>query len=187
MRRNLDISLRPNPNGDQPQVDSTAYIDPTAQVIGNVHIGPDVFIGPNAVVRADETDDKGQVQPIEIGAECNIQDGVIVHALGGTQVTVGQRTSLAHGCIIHGPCTIGQGCFVGFRAVVYKASLGDGAFISTGAVVQGVDLVANALVPVAVAVLSREDVVRLVSTTSSADREFMEKVVAANLALTKGY
>ena len=44
MRRNLDILLRPNPNGDWPQVEPTAYIDPTAQVIGNVHIGPDVFI-----------------------------------------------------------------------------------------------------------------------------------------------
>ena len=181
------ISFRSNLNGDWPQVDPTAYIDPTAQIIGNVHIGARVYIGPNAVIRADESDDKGQVQPIEIGAECNIQDGVIVHALGGTQVTVGQRTSLAHGCIIHGPCAIGQSCFIGFRSVVYKALLEDGAFISTGAVVQGVDLVANSFVPATVTVLSREDVVRQVSTTSSTDRKFMEKVANANLVLTKGY
>ncbi|MHC4192834.1 MAG: gamma carbonic anhydrase family protein, partial [Planctomycetota bacterium] len=91
MRRNSDILLHPNPNGDWPQVDPTAYIDPTARIVGKVHIGPEVFIGPNAVVRADETDDKGQVQPIEIQAQCNVQDGVIIHALGGTQVTVGRR------------------------------------------------------------------------------------------------
>jgi len=187
MTKGLGNSIRPNPNGDWPQVDPTAYIDPTAQIIGNVHIGPEVFVGPNAVIRADETDGKGQVQLIEIGAGCNIQDGVIIHALGGTQVTVGQRTSLAHGCIIHGPCTIGQGCFIGFRSVVYKATLGNGVFINAGAVLQGVDLVANVFVPPATAVLSQQDVTRLVNTTSPADREFMEKIINANLALAKGY
>ena len=187
MTKKRATSLRHNPNGDWPQVEPTAYIDPTAQIIGKVHIGPEVFIGPNAVVRADETDDKGQVQPIEIGPQCDVQDGVIIHALGGTQVTVGQRTSLAHGCIIHGPCTIGQGCFIGFRAVIYNATLEDGAFIDAGAVVQGVDLVANSFVPATVAVLSREDVVRLVSTTSPANCEFMGKIVNANLAIAKGY
>jgi carbonic anhydrase/acetyltransferase-like protein (isoleucine patch superfamily) len=187
MRRNSDILLQPNPNGDWPQVDPTAYIDPTARIVGKVHIGPEVFIGPNAVVRADETDDKGQVQPIEIQAQCNVQDGVIIHALGGTQVTVGRRTSLAHGCIIHGPCTLGQDCFIGFRAVLYKASLENGVFISTSAVVQGVNLVANAFVPPAVAVLASQDVAKLVGTTGSVEHKFMKKIVNANLALTKGY
>lgn len=187
MSEGLENSLRSNPNGDWPEVDPTAYIDPTAQVIGNVHIGARVYIGPNTVIRADETDDKGQVRPIEIGVECNIQEGVIVHALGGTQVTVGQRTSLAHSCIIHGPCTLGQECFVGFRAVIFNAALEDGAFISTGAVVQGVDLAKNSFVPAIAAVLSREDVVRLVSTTNPADCKFVEKVVNANLNLAKGY
>jgi carbonic anhydrase/acetyltransferase-like protein (isoleucine patch superfamily) len=187
MAESLKTSIRPNPNGDQPAVDPTAYIDPTAQVIGNVHIGAQIYVGPNAVIRADESDEKGQVHSIKIEAECNIQDGVIIHALGGTHVTIGRQTSLAHGCIIHGPCTIGQGCFVGFRAVVYNATLEDGTFINAGAVVQGVDLVANALVPVGVAVTSSEDVAKLTSTTSLANREFMKKVVNANLALTKGY
>jgi carbonic anhydrase/acetyltransferase-like protein (isoleucine patch superfamily) len=180
-------SIRPNPHGDWPQVDSTAYVDLTAQIIGNVRIGPHVYIGPNAVIRADETDDKGEVLPIEIGAECNVQDGVIIHALGGTQVTVGPRTSLSHGCIIHGPCTIGQGCFVGFKAAIFNAKLADGVFVSTGAVVQGVDLVANALIPPIVAVSSGEDIAKLVSTTGPADCGFMKKIVNTNLVLTKGY
>jgi len=187
MTKKPATSLRPNPNDDWPQVDPTAYIDPTARIIGNVRVGPEVFIGPNAIVRADETDAKGQVQPIEIEAQCNVQDGVIIHALSGAHVTIGRRTSLAHGCIIHGPCTLGGECFVGFRAVVHNAVLEDGAFISTGAVVQGVDLVENAFVPAAVAVLSREDAAKLVSTTSPADRAFMEKIANTNLALTKGY
>jgi len=187
MAKKAASSFRSNPNGDWPQVDPTAYIDPTAQVIGNVHIGARVYVGPNAVIRADEADDKGEVGPVEIGDQCNVQDGVIVHALGATGVTIGQRTSLSHGCIIHGPCTLGGGCFVGFGAVVYNAVLEDGVFVSAGAVVQGVDLAANAYVPAVVAVLSGEDVAREVSTTSPADREFMEKVINANLTLAQGY
>jgi carbonic anhydrase/acetyltransferase-like protein (isoleucine patch superfamily) len=187
MTKKPAILLRPNPNGDWPQVDPTAYIDPTAQVIGNVHIGARVYVGPYAVVRADESDDKGQVQPIDIRAQCNIQDSVIIHAHGGSQVTIDHRTSLAHGCIIHGPCTIGQSCFIGFRAVVYKAALGDGVFINAGAVIQGVDLAANVLVPAGVSILCAEDVKRQVTKTSPTDSKFMEKIIATNLALTKGY
>jgi len=187
MRSNSNIFLRPNPNGDWPQVDPTAYIDPTAQIIGNVHIGPQVFVGPGALIRADEADPSSGVSPIEIGPECNVQDGVIIHALGGTKVTVGQRTSLAHGCIIHGPCTIGEGCFIGFRAVIYNAVLEDGVFVGTGAVVQGVKLVPKALVPPGVSVLCQEHVIRFVSTTSPTECKFMEKVVTANMALAEGY
>lgn len=187
MRSNSNISLRPNPNGDWPQVDSTAYIDPTAQIIGKVYIGTKVFVGPNAVIRADEADDEGEVKPIEIGPECNVQDGVIIHALAGTTVTVGRRSSLGHGCIIHGPCTLGESCFIGFNAVIYDTILGDGVFVGTSAVVQQIELVPKSLVPPAVSVLCREHVVRFVSTTSPTEREFMEKVVAANLNLPKGY
>ena len=187
MKSKSNIFLRPNPNGDWPQVDLTAYIDPSAQIIGKIDIGAKVFVGPNAVVRADETDDDGNVSPIEIGPECNVQDGVIIHALGGTKVTVGQQTSLGHGCIIHGPCTLGEGCFVGFGAKVFNATIGDEVYIGTGAVVHGVELAAKSLVPPAVPILSQDHVIKLVSTTSPTECKFMEKVVAANMALAEGY
>lgn len=116
-------SLRPNPKRDRPRVDSSAYVDPSAQIIGNVRLGPCVYVGPNAVIRADETDFSSAVAPIEIGPECNVQDGVIIHALGGAKVTVGRRSSLTHGCIVHGPCTLGTGCFVGFGAKVFDAEM----------------------------------------------------------------
>ena len=187
MKRNLEISLRPNPSGDWPQVDPSAYIDPTAQLIGNVHICPRVYIGPNAVVRADETDTSFGVAPIEVGPQCNIQDGVIIHAFGGAKVTVGRRSSLGHGCIVHGPCALGKGCFVGFGAKVFDSTVGDGVFIGTGAVVQRVELVPESFVPPAVSVLCREQVIKLVGTTSAEDREFVKRVVAANVALVEGY
>ena len=187
MEKSSNTCIRCNPNGDLPGVDSTAYVDPSAQVIGNVHIGPEVYIGPNAVIRADESDDNSDVQPVVIESGCNVQDGVIVHALAGTQVRIGARTSLAHGCIIHGPCVIGEWCFVGFRAVVFNAALGDGVFVDTSAVVQGVDLPANALVGPGVVVSSKEDAAKQVGTTSQANARFREDVVAANRTLADGY
>src|SRR5512133_1283821 len=53
--------IRPNPVGDRPQVDPTAFVDPSAQVMGKVIIGPRVYVGPLSVIRADEVDEKGVV------------------------------------------------------------------------------------------------------------------------------
>lgn len=178
--------MRPNPNGDLPKVHHTAYIDPSAQLIGNVHIGPNVYVGPNAVIRADESDDKGQVHSIEIAAECNIQDGVIIHALASTKVKIEKQTSISHGSIIHGPSTLGQNCFIGFKAVVFKAKVEDGAFISASAVVQDVDLPANTFVPPTAAVTSPQDIDKLTKTTQ-ANQDFAKNVINANINLTKGY
>ena len=186
MAENSKKSIRPNPNGDLPKIHPTAYIDPSAQVIGNVHIGPKVYVGPNAVIRADESDDKGKVHSIEIAAECNIQDGVIIHALAGTKVKIEQQTSIAHGSIIHGPCTLGQNCFIGFKAVVYNAKVEDGAFISPNAVVQQVDLPANTFVPPTAAVTSPQDIDKLTKITQ-ANQDFAKKVIKANITLSKGY
>ena len=187
MTNHLGRSLRANPTGDWPQVDPTAYIDPTARVIGKVRIGADVYLGPYSVVRADEANDRGDVSPIVIEPECNIQDGVIIHALAGTSVTIGRRTSLTHGCIIHAPCAIGQACFIGFRAVVYEATLGDGVFVGAGSVIQAIKLVPKTLIPPGASVLSKGDVLRLADVTGPTEQLFVENVIAANLKLAKGY
>jgi carbonic anhydrase/acetyltransferase-like protein (isoleucine patch superfamily) len=121
-----------------PRVDEAAFIHPSAVVVGNVHIGPNVFVGPCAVIRADEPGPDGTVTPIIIGARANVQDGVILHALGGTGVTIGQGTSLAHGAVVHGPCSIGRGGFVGFNSVISNATLGTRVVVMHGALVEGV-------------------------------------------------
>ena len=179
------MPIRPNPRGDWPEVHPTAYIDPTAQVIGRVRIGPRVFVGPNAIIRADEADTNGEVQAIVVEAECNIQDGAIVHALAGTKVTIGQRTSVAHGAIVHGPCSLGQRCFVGFGPVVFKANVGPGVFIPTRAVVEDVDIPADRFVP-SLPFISQDRIGRL-RKTNTREREFMEEVVEMNLKLAEGY
>jgi hypothetical protein len=104
-----------NHAGDKPKVEASATIHPSAVVIGNVHIGEKVFVGPNAVIRADEPCPEGKVEAIVIEAEVNIQDGVIIHALGGSPVRIGKGSSLAHGAVVHGPCKVGENCFIGFK------------------------------------------------------------------------
>jgi len=179
-------TVRLNPSGDKPWVASTSYIDPTAQIIGKVRIGPRVFVGPNAVIRADEADASGTVAPIEIGADCNVQDGVIVHALAGTEVKIGRRTSMAHGSIIHGPCVMQADCFVGFRAVLFDVELAEGVFIGAGATVCHVQLPAHRLVPEGTVIRSSEEAATL-NETGPAERAFMKKVISANLHLAAGY
>jgi carbonic anhydrase/acetyltransferase-like protein (isoleucine patch superfamily) len=179
-------NIRRNPAGDQPCIHPTAYIDPSAMVIGNVRIGPRVFVGPYAVIRADEPGPSGDVAPIDIAAECNIQDGVFVHALGGSRVLVGPRTSLSHGCIVHGPCRVGAECFIGFRAVAFDAVLDEGVFVGAGGVLQGVDVQAGAFVAPGRTVLSADDAAALPKADPT-HREFVAKVVAANLRLLDGY
>jgi carbonic anhydrase/acetyltransferase-like protein (isoleucine patch superfamily) len=144
------LQVRPisaNPTGDRPRITSSTYIDSAARIIGNVEIGPRSFVGPCAVIRSDEVDETGKVAPISIGEECNVQDSVILHSLAGQQISIGARVSLAHGCIIHGPCAIGNNSFIGFRAVVFKATVGAGSYIGTGAIVEGVGLPPRSRVP----------------------------------------
>jgi NDP-sugar pyrophosphorylase family protein len=62
-------NVRPNPAGDRPHIHPTTYIDPGAVVIGNVRIGPGVFVGPRAVIRADEPSPSGGVEPIDFADE----------------------------------------------------------------------------------------------------------------------
>ncbi len=186
LEKNFKNVIYPNPAGDWPEVASGAYIDPTARIIGKVKIGHQVFIGPNVVIRADEADDSGKVSPIVIEADCNIQDGVIIHALAGSQVNVGRQTSLAHGSIIHGPCILGANCFVGFRTVLYNVDIADNVFIGHGAVVCNVALPPHSLVSPGITIQTPKQVAEL-PKTGYTEKEFMKKVIVANINLCKGY
>jgi len=160
-------------------------VDPAAQVIGHVQIGPRVFVGPNAVIRADEVGKDGEVSPIVLEAECNVQDGVIIHALAGTEVSIGQRTSLAHGAVVHGPCSINEGGFIGFGAVVFNSQLGRGVFVGSRAVVENVNVPADTFIP-AFTFISQDRINRL-RKTEPKELSFMAGVVRANLGLVEGY
>ena len=137
------MGLEPNAAGDYPQVAPSAHVHSSAVIIGSVHILEKVFVGPQAVIRADEPDADGAVAPVIIGQHSNIQDCAVIHALGGTSVKIGPGTSIAHAAVIHGPCEIGPNSFVGFNSVVFKASLGDGVVVMHQALVEDVHVPAG--------------------------------------------
>lgn len=179
-------NIRPNLAGDYPQIHPSALIDPSAQIIGNVQIDKDVFVGPLTVVRADQRGQDGNVTPIQINREVNIGDGVIIHADPGALVNIGARTNIAHGCIILGPCTIGQECFIAVRSSLYKATLEDHVWIGMGAIVKLVKLDSFIRVPAGAVIHEQPEVLALRLVTDK-EREYMEEVWAANSRLRLDY
>jgi carbonic anhydrase/acetyltransferase-like protein (isoleucine patch superfamily) len=179
-------NIRFNLAGDYPQIDPTALIDPSAQIIGNVKIDRDVFVGPLTVIRADQRGPDGKVAPIQIDREVNIQDGVIIHTDPGASVMIGFKTTVAHGAIIHGPVTIGQECFIAIRASLYKVTLEDHVWLGIGAIAKLVTLHSFTRVPAGATIRDRPEVLALRLITDE-ERKYMEKVWAANSRLRRDY
>lgn len=173
--------IQRNPSGNNPEIDNTAYVHPSAVIIGNIVIGKNVFVGPGAVIRADEEGSSVLIQD-----NCNIQDRVIIHALEHSSVIIEQNSSLAHGCIVHGPCKIGRNCFVGFGSVAFKAELGEGVVIKHLAVVEGVIIPPDRVVESAQLINNDDDINKLRFAENDL-KIFTQKVVEVNMNLTKGY
>ncbi len=102
------------------------YIASGAVVTGDVILGEDVSIWHNAVLRGDSG-------TISVGDRTNIQDGCILHE----QTAIGADCTVGHGAIVHG-CTVGDGCLIGMGAIILNgAKLGDGCLVGAGALVTG--------------------------------------------------
>ena len=118
-----------------PVIDPSSYVHETAVVIGNVIIGKDVYIGPNAVLR-------GDWGLIMIKDGCNVQENCVIHMFPGTTVTLNRNAHIGHGAIIHG-ATLGQNCLIGMNSVIMDdASVGENTIIGALSFVQ-----ANAKIP----------------------------------------
>jgi len=178
--------IRLNPNSDMPQIHPGAYVDNTAIVCGKVIIEDNVYVGPYAVIRADETNEKGDMDPIIIRANSNIQDGVVIHSKDGGLVDIGECTSIAHRSIIHGPCKIGDRVFIGFNSVIFNCEIGEGCAVRHNAVIDGCDLPAGFYVPSTMQ-LSKGSCLDDVPRVQASESEFSEQVITANHELVKGY
>lgn len=170
-----------NPQGDIPVIGNESYVHPGAVIVGNVKIGNKVFIAPGAIIRADEPGSS-----VVIEDSCNIQDRVVIHGLEGSKVIIRERTSIAHGAIIHGPCVINKNSFVGFGAVVFNAQLGAGAIIGHSAVVEKVNIPAGRIVESG-QVVNNDQVVDCLGEADGEMNDFACNVVNVNLDLVKGY
>ncbi len=178
--------LRPNPWGDMPEVHESAFVDPTAILCGKVVVEENVFIGPYAVIRADERDDHGDIQTVRIGAESNIQDGVVVHSKSGAPVLIGKRVSVAHRAIVHGPCEVGDGAFIGFNAVLFNCKLGAGSVVRHNSVIENCSVPEGFHIPSSTVVHGDTDLSQI-PRISVDELSFSESVVKANNEFVTGY
>lgn len=106
----------------------SAWIAPNATVLGDVTLGEESSIWFNCVVR-------GDIAPIRIGRQSNVQDGCILHVGATHPCLLGDRVSLGHGAIVHG-ATVEDDCLIGMRATVLNgAVVGRGSIVGAGAVV----------------------------------------------------
>jgi carbonic anhydrase/acetyltransferase-like protein (isoleucine patch superfamily) len=111
-----------------PTIHPTSFVAPTAVVIGSVTLGADSSVWYQAVLR-------GDLAPIDVGAETNIQDGTIVHVDTGMPCTVGRRVGVGHRVILHG-CVVEDECLIGMGAVVLnRVRIGTGSVVAAGAVI----------------------------------------------------
>jgi SulP family sulfate permease len=172
-----------------PHIPATAFVHPQASVIGRVILGSHVHIAAGASVRADEG------SPFFVGANSNIQDGVVIHALkdkhvlvGGEPwaVYVGRNVSMAHQALVHGPCFVGDDCFIGFKANIHDCVIGTGSYVGIGATVVGVHIPDGRFVPHGGVVDSQAKADALAKATH-AHHEFNEDVVEVNRGLSVAY
>ena len=178
--------IRKNPSGHVPVIHDTAFVDPTAILCGKIIVEANVFIGPYAVIRADEVNSEGDMEPIVIGADSNIQDGVVIHCKAGGGVTIGRQTSIAHRSIVHGPCVVGDNVFVGFNSVLFNCKLGEGSVVRHNSVVEGCTVPPGFYIPSTTNIHSDADLATIAPVTPD-QAGFSESVAQANQELVKGY
>ncbi len=115
--------------GVRPVVDPTAYVHPTAVLIGDVIIGPRCLIGPGASLR-------GDLGRLIVKDGANVQDNCVLHCFPGKDVTVEENGHIGHGSVLHG-CTIKRNALVGMNAVIMDdAVIGEDSFVAAMAFVK---------------------------------------------------
>lgn len=124
----------------RPKIAQDAFLAPGCFVLGSARIGTRASVWYGTVVRADWDE-------IGVGAQTNLQDGVVVHADPGFPVQIGERASVGHRAVLHG-CTIADDVLVGMGATILNgASIGSWSLIAAGAVVlEGTEIPEGSLV-----------------------------------------
>ncbi len=184
----------------EPVIDPTAYVHPLAAVIGNVTVGKNVMMSPFSVVRGDEG------QPLHVGDNANVQDGVVIHALETEMngqpieknqvevdgkkyaVYVGNRVSLAHQVQIHGPAAVLDDTFVGMKVLVFRSRVGRGCVVEPGCILMGVTVGDRRVVPAGSVVKTQAQADALPEVTDDYPLKDLNRgVVHVNTSLAKGY
>ncbi|WP_426190611.1 gamma carbonic anhydrase family protein [Massilia sp. DWR3-1-1] len=113
---------------DAPQIDPSAWVAESANLIGKVTLGANATIWYGVTLRGDN-------ERISIGAGSNVQEGTVMHTDMGYPLEVGEGVSIGHMAMLHG-CTIGDGSLIGIQAVIMNgATIGKGCLVGAGALV----------------------------------------------------
>jgi phenylacetic acid degradation protein len=116
-------------DGLRPVVDPTAFVHPTAVLIGDVIVGPDCYVGPGASLR-------GDFGRLVMEAGSNLQDNCVMHGFPGTDTVIEVDGHIGHGAVVHG-ARIGRNALVGMNAVVMdNAVVGESAMVAACAFVK---------------------------------------------------
>jgi carbonic anhydrase/acetyltransferase-like protein (isoleucine patch superfamily) len=111
-----------------PTLATSAYVAPSASVIGNVVLAERSSVWFGATLRGDN-------ETVSIGADSNVQDGAVMHTDPGFPLTLAAHVSVGHQAMLHG-CTVGEGSLIGIQAVVLNAAvIGRGCLVGAGAVI----------------------------------------------------
>jgi carbonic anhydrase/acetyltransferase-like protein (isoleucine patch superfamily) len=114
--------------GQNPQIDPTAWVAPNATVVGAATLHPESSVFYGAVIRADS-------DRVVLGARSNLQDNVVVHVDQGVSALIGSGVSVGHGAVVHG-CIIEDDCLIGMNATVLnRAVVGRESLVAAGALV----------------------------------------------------
>jgi carbonic anhydrase/acetyltransferase-like protein (isoleucine patch superfamily) len=116
-------------DGHTPDIHPTAWVAPTATVVGRVRIGARASVFYGAVLR-------GDMDEIVLGEGSNLQDNCVVHTDTGVPTHIGAGVGVGHGAIVHG-ATVEDGCLIGMGATLLNGSVvRAGAFVAAGALVR---------------------------------------------------
>ena len=144
---------------DAPQIDASAFVADTANVIGKVTLHENTSVWFGATIRGDN-------ERITVGANSNVQEGAVLHTDPGYPLDIGQNVTIGHQAMLHG-CTIGDGALIGIQAVILNgAKIGKGCLVGAGALVtEGKQFPDNMLIigspAKAVRALTADDITRL--------------------------
>ena len=198
-------------NTTYPHVDHSAYIHPSAVLIGDCHIGKNVLVAPFAVCRGDTG------IPIYVGDFSNIQDGAIIHAAQtmkngsyidnkrfsqngerllandtrfskeGYAVYISGNTTLAHDSLVHGPAWIGNNTMVGMKSIVFDAKVGNNVVIRLGSIVTGVKIADNKLVPIGSVITNQTQADKLPSAIGTSSQNLNQADLLNSQELAEAY
>ena len=116
-------------DGIIPVVDPTAYVHPSAVLIGDVIVGPGCYVGPCASLR-------GDFGRLILEAGANLQDTCVMHGFPGTDTVVEEDGHIGHGAVLHG-CRVGRNALIGMNAVIMdNAIIGESAIVAASAFVK---------------------------------------------------